>query len=37
MDILSPGNTPEKSKEEAFQKMTYPISFTDLRGFIGFL
>jgi hypothetical protein len=37
MDILSQGNTPAKSKDEAFQKMTYPISFTDLQGFIGFL
>jgi hypothetical protein len=37
MDILSQGNTPAKSKDEAFQKMMYPRSFTDLRGFIGFL
>jgi hypothetical protein len=37
MDILSQGNTPAKSKDEAFQKMMYPISFTDLQGFIGFL
>jgi hypothetical protein len=37
MDILSHDNTPAKSKDEAFQKMTYSISFTDLRGFIGFL
>jgi hypothetical protein len=37
MDILSQGNTRAKTKDEAFQKMTYPISFTALRGFIGFL
>jgi hypothetical protein len=37
MDILSQGNTPAKSKDEAFQKMTYPRSYTDLRGFIGFV
>ena len=37
MDILSQGNTPAKSKDEAFQKMIYPRSFTDLWGFIGFV
>jgi hypothetical protein len=37
MDILSQGNSPAKSKDEAFHKLTYPKSFTDLRGFIGFL
>jgi hypothetical protein len=37
MDILSQGSSPAKSKDEAFHKLTYPKSFTDLRGFIGFL
>jgi hypothetical protein len=37
MDILSQGNSPAKSKDEAFHKLTYPKSFTNLRGFIGFL
>jgi hypothetical protein len=37
MDILSQGNTPAKSKDKAFHKMIYPRSFTDLRGFIGFV
>ena len=37
MDILSQGNTPAQSKDEAFQKTTHPRSYTDLRGFIGFV
>jgi hypothetical protein len=37
MDILAEGNSPAKSKDKAFHKMTYPKSFTGLRGFIGFI
>jgi hypothetical protein len=37
MDILAQGNSPAKSKEEVFHKLTYPKSFTGLWGFIGVL
>jgi hypothetical protein len=37
MDILAKGNSPAKSKEEAFHKMTYPKSFAGLQGSIGFI
>jgi hypothetical protein len=37
LDSLFQVNIPAKSKDEAFQKMTFPISFTDRQGFIGFL
>jgi hypothetical protein len=37
VDILAKDNSPAKSKDEAFHKMTYPKLFTDLRGFIRFI
>jgi hypothetical protein len=37
MDILAQRNSPEKSKDKAFHKLTYHKSFTNLRRFIGFL
>jgi hypothetical protein len=36
VDILSEGNRPAKSKDEAFEKLEPPKSYSDLRALIGF-